>query len=245
MTQATAAFERSDTAERRKEGLALIKGPLWGNIPSRVEFYENDIQFSFDPLEAQKTGFFLDQRENRQRVRALAHGKKVLNAFSFNGGFSLYAAQGGAREVVSVDISRHALESSVLNFALNPQLTVPHQPVQADVFDYLRQTEAQYDLVILDPPSFARREKERAGAIRAYGRLAQLGIQRLAHGGVLLCASCSAHGSATEFWDVVRAQAKASKRQWRVLETTQHACDHPARFAEAQYLKAIYLQFEG
>ncbi|MCY1701756.1 23S rRNA (cytosine(2499)-C(5))-methyltransferase [Deinococcus sp. SL84] len=217
---------------------------LVGEAPAAaVTFHESGIAFEADVVRGQKTGFFLDQRENRRRVRDLAAGKKVLNAFSFSGGFSLYAAQGGAAEVVSLDISRHALESSERNFALNPGLTAPHRPVQADVFEWLTEGSEQFGVVILDPPSLARREAEREGAIRAYHKLARDGIARLERGGLLLSASCSAHVSAEEFWDTVRDAADRSGRPWRELARTQHAPDHHASFAEAQYLKAIYLQF--
>ncbi|CAM3619356.1 23S rRNA (cytosine(2499)-C(5))-methyltransferase [Deinococcus frigens] len=216
---------------------------LQGDLPKNpVVFHESGLAFEADVLRGQKTGFFLDQRENRRRVEELARGRRVMNAFSFSGGFSLYAARGGATEVVSLDISAHALAGATRNFALNPQLITPHEAVQADVFDWLSQTRRTFDLVILDPPSLARREAERAGAIRAYGRLAADGIAQLDRGGVLLSASCSAHVSADEFWDAVRGAAQASGRQWEELGTSRHAPDHRATFAEAEYLKAIYLE---
>ncbi len=216
---------------------------LSGRLPENpVIFRESGLAFEADVLRGQKTGFFLDQRENRRRVERLASGRRVLNAFSFSGGFSLYAARGGATEVVSLDLSPHALAGAERNFALNPELTTPHETIQADVFDWLSATRRTFDLVVLDPPSLARRETERAGAIRAYGRLAADGIARLARGGVLLSASCSAHVSAEEFWDAVRAAAGASGRPWKELATTRHAPDHHATFAEAEYLKAIYLE---
>ncbi len=218
---------------------------LLGDLPENpVVFYESGLAFEADVLRGQKTGFFLDQRENRRRVERLSKGRRVLNAFSFSGGFSLYAARGGATEVLSLDISAHALAGAERNFALNPGLTMPHETVQADVFDWLSRTRRTFDLVVLDPPSLARRETERAGAIRAYARLAADGIARLDRGGVLLSASCSAHVSAEEFWDSVRAAAGASGRKWKELATTRHASDHHATFAEAEYLKAIYLELE-
>ncbi|WP_221088177.1 23S rRNA (cytosine(2499)-C(5))-methyltransferase [Deinococcus aquaedulcis] len=209
-----------------------------------VVFHETGLAFEADVVRGQKTGFFLDQRENRRRVEKYARDRRVLNAFSFSGGFSLYAARGGAREVVSLDISAHALASAARNFALNPGLSAPHETVQADVFEWLAQTRRTFDLVVLDPPSLARREQERAGAIRAYGKLAADGLRRLERGGVLLSASCSAHVSAEEFWNAVRDAATRSGRPWRELLTTQHAPDHHATFPEAQYLKAIYLQLD-
>ncbi|HTI98885.1 MAG TPA: class I SAM-dependent methyltransferase [Dongiaceae bacterium] len=212
-----------------------------------VEFQETGICFEADVVRGQKTGFFLDQRENRRRVEALAPGRAVLNAFSFSGGFSLYAARGGAASVTDLDISVHALESARRNFALNRAdakvAACRHETVQADAFAWLeQQTRPRFDLVILDPPSLAKRETERAGAIQAYGRLAANGMRAVRPGGVLVAASCSAHVSAAEFFEAVRAAAKTSGRRWRELETTGHPADHPATFPEAQYLKCIYLQ---
>jgi 23S rRNA (cytosine1962-C5)-methyltransferase len=209
-----------------------------------VIFHESGLHFEADVVRGQKTGFFLDQRENRRRVEALAQGRRVLNAFSFSGGFSLYAARGGAREVVSLDLSAHALAGAERNFALNPGLTARHETVQADVFEWLSATNRTFDLIVLDPPSLARREAEREGAIRAYARLATDGMRRLAPGGVLVSASCSAHVSAEEFFEAVRGAARRSGRKWRELRTSRHAPDHHAAFAEAEYLKAIFLQLE-
>jgi 23S rRNA (cytosine1962-C5)-methyltransferase len=177
----------------------------------------------------------------------LAAGRDVLNAFSFSGGFSLYAARGGARVVTDVDISAHALESARRNFALNANdravADCRHELAQADVFDYLaRAGRARFDLVILDPPSLARREVERAAAIRAYGNLAANGIAALRPGGILLAASCSAHVSDTEFFAAVRQAAARTGRAFKELQTTHHPPDHPANFPEAHYLKSIFLK---
>lgn len=211
-----------------------------------VVFKESGLRFEADVLRGQKTGFFLDQRENRRRVESLARGRMVLNAFSFSGGFSLYAARGGAISVTDLDISAHALESARRNFELNsadPSVSRSRQErIQGDTFEWLnKNSNRMFDLVILDPPSFAKREAERAGAIRAYERLAGLGIGRLKPGGILLCCSCSAHVSAAEFFGAIRSAAKKSGR-FEELETTLHAPDHHAAFKEAEYLKGIYLR---
>ncbi len=178
----------------------------------------------------------------------LSRGGRVLNAFSFSGGFSLYAARGGARSVTDLDISEHALESARRNFGLNAAVSqvgqCRHAQVRADAFEWLKQNGAgQFDLVILDPPSLARREAERRTAARAYGKLVSSGIRALAREGTLVACSCSAHVSAAEFFQEVRLAAQGARRQWRELETTGHAPDHPATFKEAEYLKAIYLRF--
>ncbi|WP_161883095.1 class I SAM-dependent methyltransferase [Deinococcus alpinitundrae] len=236
-------------------------------ISGPVIFQEYGLKFEADVVRGQKTGFFLDQRENRRIVGSMVEklvqqgdGRRVLNAFSFSGGFSLASARAGTAEVVSVDISRHALESSERNFALNRDLPGVarcfHRPVQADVFAWLGETGSPkpgaadtsasepFDLIVLDPPSLARREIEREGAIRAYSRLSEQAIDRLRPGGVLMSASCSSHVSAEEFFEAVRTVARRSGRAWKELRTTRHAPDHHATFAEAEYLKAIYLRVE-
>lgn len=214
-----------------------------------VIFSESGLRFEADVLRGQKTGFFLDQRENRRLVETLARGRRVLNAFSFSGGFSLYAARGGAVSVTDLDLSAHALESANRNFALNQSLPAVaacrHETVQADTFAWLEKAAAQFDLMVLDPPSLAKREAERDNAIRAYERLNALGIQRLARDGILVAGSCSAHVSAVEFFDAVRRAAIKSGRKFSELHTLQHPPDHPAGFKEAAYLKVIYLSVKG
>lgn len=229
------AFQRADGQVLR--GTAL-SGP--------VVFLETGLRFEADVLRGQKTGFFLDQRENRRLVESLAKGRTMLNAFSFSGGFSLYAARGGAKSVTDLDISAHALASAKRNFALNqdvPEIAhCPHETQQADTFEWLAETRRKFDLIVLDPPSLAKRENERAGAIRAYARLAELGMRALNPNAILVCASCSAHVSAPEFFGAVREAAAKSARKFFELRTTAHAFDHAAKFKEAEYLKAIFLR---
>ena len=221
---------------------------LWGMRPTEsVIFSENGSKFEADILRGQKTGFFLDQRENRAEVEKLASGKRVLNAFSFSGGFSVYAARGGARFVTDLDISAHALESAKRNLARNKNFpgvaACRHETVQADAFQWIESSAEKFDLIVLDPPSLAKRAAEREGAIRAYERLNGLGIQLLARGGILVAGSCSAQVSAAEFFDAVRRAAMKSGRKFKELKTLRHPPDHPAGFKEAEYLKVIYLQF--
>jgi 23S rRNA (cytosine1962-C5)-methyltransferase len=228
-----------------RDGDVLSGPPLDGC----VTFLENGIRFEADVLHGQKTGFFLDQRENRARLEKLAAGRDVLNAFSYSGGFSLYAARGGASSVTNVDISQPALDSVLRNIALNRAVpgirTCRQENVQADVFDWLRAaSDRQFDLVILDPPSLARREAQRADAVLAYGRLVRNGIERLRRGGILVAASCSAHVPADEFFTRVRHTARQSGRLFRELATTGHPPDHPGTFTEARYLKCIYLRMD-
>ena len=218
----------------------VVQGELEGET---VVFSESGLRFEADVVKGQKTGFFLDQRENRRRVEALSQGRRVLNAFSFTGGFSLYAARGGATSVVSLDLSQHALAGAKHNFALNPSLVkVGHQTIQDDVFEWLQHDQGSFGLIVLDPPSLARRESERAAAISAYGALAEDALKLLGKGGILVSASCSAHVSEREFYAAVRGAVERSGRGSVELETSGHAADHHATFAEAEYLKAIFIQ---
>ena len=174
----------------------------------------------------------------------------MLNAFSFSGGFSLYAARGGARAVADLDLSSHALESAKRNFALNKDVAAvakcPHELLKADAFQWLAgNANRQFDLIVLDPPSLAKREAERDGAIRAYGRLVSLAVGHLAPDGILVVCSCSAHVTAEEFFASVRDAVMNSQRKFVELERTGHALDHPATFKEAAYLKGIFVRMVG
>ena len=221
---------------------------LMGGAPAvLVVFSESGIRFEADVLRGQKTGFFLDQRENRREVELLSRGRRVLNAFSFSGGFSVYAARGGAAGVTDLDISAHALESANRNFALNRNVAsvaaCRHDTVQADAFGWIEKASAQFDLVILDPPSLAKRAAESEGAIRAYEALNARGIRRLGKDGILVAGSCSAHVAADDFFNAVRRAALKSGRKFDELKRRLHPPDHPAGFKEAEYLKVIYLKF--
>ncbi len=233
----------------RRDGDVLFQERDDLKAGAAVVFREHGIRFEADVWRGQKTGFFLDQRDNRRLVESLARGRPVLNAFSFSGGFSLYAARGGAKSVTDLDISAHALESARRNFRLNADdldiARCPREQVQADAFEWLAgNVERRFGLVVLDPPSLAKRESERAGAIRAYGKLADSGISHLSRGGVLVACSCSAHVSAEEFFNAVRQSAARAGRKFTELQTTAHAPDHPATFPEAGYLKGIFLRFD-
>ena len=227
----------------RRDGDILSGPPIAG----AVVFLENGLRFEADVLRGQKTGFFLDQRENRRQVEGLARERVVLNAFSFSGGFSLYAARGGATSVTDLDLSAHALTAAQRNFSLNADNGTVHRcrhhAIKADAFEWLpANLKRKFDLVVLDPPSLAKRQSERPGAIRAYRQLAGWGIQLLNKNGILLACSCSAHVTAPEFFSAVRQVAQTSGRPVQELATMHHAADHPAAFQEAEYLKSIYLQ---
>jgi 23S rRNA (cytosine1962-C5)-methyltransferase len=224
-------------------GMGFTEGFRGDAGEESVVFSENGLRFEAAVLKGQKTGFFLDQRDNRSRVEQLAAGRDVLNVFSFTGGFSLYAARGGARSVTDLDISRHALDSAARNFSLNPSLAaVARHAVQADAFRWLEESVGSYDLIITDPPSLAKRESEREGAARAYARLNLAALRRLRPGGILVAASCSAHVSAEEFYGAVEEALRENGRPYRELWRSGHAPDHPAAFREAEYLKAVCVE---
>lgn len=224
----------------------LVEGFCGVEGEETVIFLENGIRFESAVLKGQKTGFFLDQRDNRSRVEKLAAGRDVLNVFSFSGGFSLYAARGGARSVTDVDISTYALESAARNFHLNAENSsisgVEYSGVQADAFRWMDEVRGSYDLIIVDPPTLAKRSAEKEGALRAYRRLNSRAISMLRTGGILVAASCTAHVSADDFFKLVQEEAQSSRRGWRELWRSGHAPDHPADFHEAKYLKAICLE---
>ncbi len=216
-------------------------------LEAPVIFLESGLRFKAEVRRGQKTGFFLDQRENRRLVESLARGRAVLNAFSFSGGFSLYAARGGACSVADLDVSAHAMAGAERNFALNHDSETvarcPREAIRADAFEWFDHNAARkFDLSILDPPSLARREAERTRAIQAYRLLAVNAMAHLRRGGILAAASCSAHVSAAEFFEAVRHAARRSGRNFEELQTTGHPPDHPATFPEACYLKCIYLR---
>lgn len=226
-----------------EEGMILMGAPLTGPIV----FLENGLRFEADPIHGQKTGFFLDQRENRARVETLAAGKQVLNVFAYTGGFSLYAARGGATAVTSLDISRPALDGAERNFALNGDVATVaaanHRLLVGDAFALLQQLAKageRYDLVIIDPPAFAKRQTEVEGALKAYAQLARLGLGVLRAGGTIVLASCSSRVGAAGFVANAQHAAAQVRRPLEIFAQTGHALDHPVGFAEGAYLKCLY-----
>ena len=225
------------------EGMVIGETELTGP----VVFLENGLRFEADPIHGQKTGFFLDQRENRARVERLAAGKRVLNLFAYNGGFSLYAARGGATQVTSLDSSRPALAAATRNFALNqsnPNVAkADHQLLAGDAFVLLQQLANDgmgYDLVIIDPPAFAKRQSEVERALEAYAQLTRLGLNVLVPGGTIVLASCSSRVTAEAFAANAVQAALRVGRPLRVFDQTGHALDHPVGFIEGAYLKCLY-----
>ncbi|MCP4544751.1 MAG: class I SAM-dependent rRNA methyltransferase [Chloroflexi bacterium] len=213
-----------------------------------VIFRENGLRFEADPIHGQKTGFFLDQRENRARVEKLATGKTVLNVFAYTGGFSLYAARGGARAIVDVDVSRPALDAAARNLALNrdyPSVAAvadKYERLAEDAFEALARLgrNRRFDLVIIDPPAFAKKRAEVERALSAYQRLTRLGLGVLQSGGTLVMASCSSRVAADEFFSAVHRAAVQARRPLREIERTGHPLDHPITFKEGAYLKCLF-----
>ncbi len=226
-----------------QDGL-LLQGPP---LTAPVLFQENGLWFAADVIAGQKTGFFLDQRDNRARVETMAAGKSVLNVFAYSGGFSLYAARGGATSVASLDLSKPALEAAVYNFTLNmahPAVAAArHELIQGDAFVHmaeLHRNGRSFDLIIIDPPSFAKKQAEVERALGAYARLVQLGLALLRPGGALVMASCSSRLSADQFFRLVHETARGEKRPLQEISRTTHALDHPITFPEGAYLKCLF-----
>jgi len=221
---------------------------LFGPAPAEpVMFLENGLSFEAHPLTGQKTGHFLDQRDNRQRVREIAGGARVLDVFSCTGGFSVHAAAGGATEVHSVDIAPEALRASARNMAHNRSLksvaACRHMTTTADAFETMAamaDRDQQYDLVIVDPPSFAQRQSNTPAALRAYARLTSLALRLVTEGGILVQASCSSRVSADEFHRTVEQSARTDGFRLDIEARTGHCLDHPIGFAHGAYLKAVF-----
>jgi len=212
------------------------------NVP--VEFRENGLNFYVDVIKGQKTGFFLDQRDNRLLIKQISSGLSVLNVFSYTGGFSIYAISGGCRKLVEIDSNLHALNYSLKNLKLNfpENEDLEFQQLQGDAFDRLQALKlenAKFDLVILDPPAFARKKKHKTQALESYKRLTKYGAQLVKEGGRLFSASCSAHVSLEEFSNAVQNGISSAEKEITEICITGHAVDHPCQFTEAKYLKSV------
>ena len=258
-------YERSDVEVRKLEGLEAVTGwlrntplpPGGGGAGGEGEplvIVENGVRMAVDIVGGHKTGFYLDQRENRRRVAELARGRRVLNCFCYTAGFSLQALAGGSREVVSVDSSGPALATAQRNLALNPQLDAARAIWrEADVFAELRSLRAageRFDLVILDPPKFANTAAHAERAARAYKDINLLGLQLLAAGGLLMTYSCSGGIGAELFARILAGAALdaggSTKMSARIVQHLHGAADHPVdlAFPEGDYLKGLLLQVD-
>ncbi len=239
-------YERSDVPVRRLEGLEQTTGRIFGLIPDRVEMKENGIKFMVDVKNGQKTGFFLDQKENRAAIEPFCRNAKVLDCFCHNGSFSLHAAKFGAKSVLGVDISEEAVEVCRENARINGLDEVAKFEVH-NCFDHLRElTDAKekFDLVILDPPAFTKTRSAVEGALRGYKEINLRGLKLVREGGFLVTCSCSQHVSPAQFQEVINQAARDSKKKVRLVENRTQAKDHPILPAspETQYLKCMILQ---
>lgn len=211
-----------------------------------IIFREYGLKFAANVIHGHKTGYFLDHRHNRHQVRQLSAGKSVLDIFAYAGGFSVHALAGGAKEVLSIDISTQALAMAQKNAALN-QLDAQLNTWAIDAFEGLKQLHKQgktFDLVIVDPPAFAKQAKEVPTALHQYQRLTQLAIPLVAKGGMLLSASCSSRVLAEDFYAVNEKVLKAAGRKWTIWKKTAHDVDHPIGFSEGAYLKSAYYRLQ-
>lgn len=238
-------YERSDGRARQREGLENRIGPAMGDLPAApLVITENHLCFEVDIIAGQKTGFFLDQRDNRERMGKLSQGAEVLNCFSYTGGFSVYCARGGAGGVVSVETSASANDMARRNLALNGFSPEAHPVIQADVFQYLRETEDLFDLIILDPPSFAKSGKDVVRASRGYKDINLQAIRRLQEGGLLATFSCSNYIGEALFEKIVLGAARDAARTAQMLARLGAGGDHPVLLAhpEGLYLKGLLLR---
>ncbi len=238
---------RNDGQSRQREGLEVEEPVVAaGAVPTQVTVRENNVLFEVDPWEGQKTGFFLDQRDKREALRKYCRGKRVLNCFSYTGGFSVYAALSSSdTRVVSVDISAPAIEAAHEHFVLNGIDPGQHEFRIANVFDYLEEARAQgeqFDVVVLDPPAFAKTQSARTQALKAYRRLNGLGMEVLRPGGILHSSSCSGAVGMADLLGSISQGAQRLQRSVQLLESYTHGVDHPIHLAmpETAYLKAVF-----
>ncbi|MGA7595759.1 MAG: class I SAM-dependent methyltransferase [Gallionella sp.] len=240
-------FERSDSDSRTLEWLELRNGVLRGTLPSNIEVVENGLRFRVDVATGQKTGFYLDQRDNRALTETLAAGREVLNCFSYTGGFSLYALRGGAKSVLSIDSSGDALRIAAENLSRNGLDPARAEWQEADVFQALRSLRDQnrkFDLVILDPPKFAPTAAFAEKAARGYKDINLLAFKLLRPGGLLCTYSCSGGISEDLFQKIVAGAALDAGVDAQIMHYLHASADHPVllSFPEGAYLKGLVLR---
>lgn len=216
------------------------------NAEQKIEVLENGVKFLIDFEKGQKTGFFLDQRDNRELLRYYSAGKKVLNAFCYTGGFSVYALAGGATKVDSVDISKDAVAVCDQNVMLNFGESAPHASFAEDCFDYLKRCTEQYDIMVLDPPAFAKNARSVPNATRGYKELNLMGFKKIKSGGLIFTFSCSQHIDTDLFRKIVFGAAADARRNVRILHQLHQPPDHPVNIyhPESEYLKGLVLYVE-
>lgn len=238
-------YYKSETTLPFKAGLNQENGFLIGNDEGNIAT-ENGLKFHIDWLRGQKTGFFVDQRENRSLLEQYARGRKVLNMFCYTGGFSVYAMRGGAELVHSVDSSSKAIDLTRANAELNFPGDARHETFAEDAFKFLEQAGSNYDLIVLDPPAFAKHKDALRNALRGYTRLNAIAFQKIKPGGILFTFSCSQAVNKDQFRLAVFTAAAMSGRHVRILHQLHQPADHPINIyhPEGEYLKGLVLEVE-
>ena len=241
----TCIYYKSETTLPYKADLSEESGFLYGKA-SDVVATENGLKFYIDWLKGQKTGFFIDQRDNRSLIEKYSQGKKVLNMFCYTGGFSVYALRGGASMVHSVDSSERAIEMTNRNITLNFPDATNHEAYATDAFSYLKDMDNSYDLIVLDPPAFAKHKDALRNALKGYTRLNAKAMQKIKPGGILFTFSCSQAVNKDQFRLAVFTAAAQSHRFVRVLHQLHQPTDHPINIyhPEGEYLKGLVLYIE-
>ena len=242
-----AVYDKSSQTVPYKAGLNAVDGYLVGKVATPTqEVSENGHRFLVNWEEGQKTGFFLDQRCNRELVERYAAGRTVLNTFCYTGGFSVYAAAGGAKEVCSVDASERAVQLADENMRLNFGDSFPHTTLACDAVEYLKQIGDRYDLIILDPPAFAKHHKVLGNAMQGYKRLNARALSQIRPGGILFTFSCSQAVTKELFRTTVFSAAAIAGRNVRILHQLAQPADHPINIyhPEGEYLKGLVLYVE-
>lgn len=238
-------YYKSETTLPFKADLRKENGFIYGGTVDNVA-RENGLSFHVDWLKGQKTGFFVDQRENRQLLESYAKDRSVLNMFCYTGGFSVYAMRGGAKLVHSVDSSAKAVDLTNRNISLNFKDDVRHKAFCDDAFKFLDRHEDKYDLIVLDPPAFAKHRSALRNALKGYTRLNVKGLEKIKSGGILFTFSCSQVVTKDQFRQAVFTAAAQSKRKVRILHQLHQPSDHPINIyhPEGEYLKGLVLYVE-
>jgi 23S rRNA (cytosine1962-C5)-methyltransferase len=235
-------YERSDAATRKEEGLPESRGLLFGKeVPDWIEIEEYGCHFKVNVKAGQKTGFYLDQRENRFSLQGISHGKKILDCFCYMGGFAIHAGLGGAKEMTLVDSSEEALSLAEEHFSLNQLEKIPHQLIRGDAFEVMRTLEPGYDIIILDPPPFAKKKGHLSSASRGYKDLNLWAFRLLSKEGLLFTFSCSQHMSWDLFQKIVFSAALDAGKDVQLLDRKGHPIDHPVNLyhPEGEYLRGL------
>ena len=241
-----AVYDKSSKSLAKHGGIISEDGLVWGKLPENHHAMEHGHKFKIDWEKGQKTGFFIDQRENRNLLAHYSKGKKVLNVFSYTGGFSVYAMKAGATEVHSLDSSARALEICDENVLLNDLPTEGHKCLQEDAIAFLKEDLSEYDIIVLDPPAFAKRATARHAAVQGYKRINLRAIESMKPGSLLFTFSCSQAVDEKLFTNTIIAAAIQSNRTVRILHRLHQPADHPvsAFHPEGSYLKGLVLRVD-